>query len=136
MNSSTFILRRLRKWRSDKVLGWVFPSIKRYTVITWRRINPTFNISGGNFDGINEFQMIDITFCRTRLGANIVQAIMGRKAWTDGFREQVVQIKEPGAVIRTVEPNSPNWLTFDSETFQLTPEFRRGKLDVTIDNKD
>lgn len=88
-------LRRLRKWRSDRVLHWVFPSLNHYSVVTWRRVNPRYRMSGGDFDTINEFAIADVSFCRTRLGANLVQLIVGREQWTDGFREQVVEIVEP-----------------------------------------
>ena len=83
---------------SDRVLHWVFPSLNHYSVVTWRRVNPRYRMSGGDFDTINEFAIADVSFCRTRLGANLVQLILGREQWTDGFREQVVEIIEPGII--------------------------------------
>ncbi len=96
MNSS-LLFRRLKKWRSDRLLAWVFPHAINYTVVTWRRINPRYDMSYGDFKGINDWAIADVSFRRTHLGALLVQFIMGRPVYSDGFRQQVVIITEPRA---------------------------------------
>ena len=113
MNNAKLAIRRLRRLRSDRVLRWVFPSVKQYTIATWRRVNPRYDMSGGDFDGINEFQLVEVQYARTRLGAIFVQAIMGRDKWTDGFRQQVIEIIEPGDKLGYVLKWTPPSVSFD-----------------------
>ena len=98
------IWKRLRKWRSDKVLVWVKPATGRYAIIVWRRVNPRYAMSGGDFDGINEFQFVEVSYARTSMGAIICQAMLGRDKWTDGFTQQYVEIVEPGKPLNTTKP--------------------------------
>ncbi len=104
MNKAKLVLRRLRKYRSDRALRWVFPSLNHYTVITWRRVNPRYAMTSGvgrgvdqKFSDINCWNLASVTFCRTHIGAIGVQLLMGREQWTDGFRQQIVIIKSPGS---------------------------------------
>lgn len=94
MNSALF-LRRLKKWRTDRVLTWVKPAHNHYSIIVWRRINPRYRVEGGDFDGLNDFQFVDIHYARWRWLAIIYQGILGRSKWSDGFRQQRVEIIPP-----------------------------------------
>lgn len=96
------LLKRLRAFRSDRILRWVKPAKNHYMVIVWRRVNPRYDMSAGvgagvdkDFDGINDFQFISVDYTRTRLGAILVQLIHGRSHWSDGFRQQRVEIFPP-----------------------------------------
>ena len=100
MNTAKFVIKRLRKFRSDRVLRWVFPSANKYMVLTWRRVNPRYDISGGDFDDINKWQLVKINFAHTRIGVILIELISGRiksrPKWSDGFRQQVVEIIPKG----------------------------------------
>ena len=89
------IIKRVRKWRTDKILAWVKPGKRKYTIVVYRRINPRYEFEGGDFDGVNEFRFIAMDYARTRLGALIVQMFFGRDSWSDGLRQQKVVIFPP-----------------------------------------
>jgi len=98
-------LARLKKWRSDRVLVWVKPGVRNYSVVVYRRVNPRYKMEGGAFDGINEFQFVEIHYPRWRWLAIVYQAILGRDKWSDGFKQQIVTIFPPGygrAIFRDV----------------------------------
>lgn len=92
-------------------------------------------MSGGDFGGINEFQLTDVTYCRTRVGALLAQVIMGREKWTDGFKQQVVEIIEPGNAIRTLIPPT---VSFDDYPTHDKPDLMPNvdKNCITLPNGD
>lgn len=87
--------KRLRKWRSDKVLRWVKPGTANYSVVVYRRVNPRYKMAGGAFDHINDFQFVAIHYARWRWVTIVYQAVLGRDKWSDGFIQQVVTIYPP-----------------------------------------
>jgi hypothetical protein len=94
--NSKLTLGRLRKWRTDSALRWVKPAYNKYSVIVWRRVNPRYQV---DYDGVNEninaFQFVEIHYARYRWLAIIYQAILGRDKWSDGFKQQRVEIIPP-----------------------------------------
>lgn len=90
------LLKRLRKFRSDRALAWVKPATKQYSVIVWRRINPRYQMEGGEFDDVNTLQFVSVDYTRTYIGALLVQLLHGREQWTDGYKQQKVEIIRPG----------------------------------------
>ena len=124
------IVTRVRRFKGERLLKWVFPSVNHYTVITWRRVNPRYNMEGGDFTNINCWNLADLTFCRTHIGAIWVQLLMGREKWTDGFRQQVVIISNPGSEYLI----PPRDISFDDYPTPPNPdlipdvEYPRGRL--------
>jgi hypothetical protein len=89
-------LKRLRKWRTDNALRWVKPAYGKYSVIVWRRVNPRYRVEfDGVTDNINAFQFVEIHYARWRWLAIIYQALLGRDKWSDGFKQQRVEIIPP-----------------------------------------
>lgn len=94
--NAKFMLRRLRKWRTDRVLAWVKPAHTHYSVIVWRRVNPRYNVTYDDVqENINDFQFVEIHYTRFVWIAILYQALLGRSKWSDGFRQQRVEIVPP-----------------------------------------
>ncbi len=119
----TFI-KRVRKWRTHKLLVWVKPGTRKYTIVVYRRINSKYQLEfDAVSDDINRLQFVELTYARTRLGAIFAQLMYGRDKWSDGVRQQVVTIYPPSyprVIFRSV-------LTPEVSEFEFE-EYPRGRL--------
>lgn len=94
--TAKLMIRRLKKWRTDNALRWVKPAHNQYSVICWRRINPRYQVEyDGVHENINAFQFVEIHYARWRWLAIIYQLMLGRDKWSDGFKQQRVEIIPP-----------------------------------------
>lgn len=83
--------------RRHKLLSFVFPVKTHYLVLCWRRVNPKHQFPTGEFHGVNEWQLVHMSFCRFHLTAIIVEALLGPKYFFE-FKQQFCQIIEKGNV--------------------------------------
>jgi hypothetical protein len=99
MKLSMIRLRAKIKARGHKILSFVFPIKTHYLVLCWRRINPKHQFTGGEFHGVNDWQLVHMSFCRFHLTAIFIEALLGPKYFFE-VKHQFCQIIEKGDVAK------------------------------------